>query len=137
MVPFLKAYIVEGSAVYRDSLADALEELAPVRVVGTAEDEESAVAWLKGADQRCDLFIVDISLKRGSGLAVLQTASALRPEVHSVVLTNYAAPAVRRRCEQVGARRVFDKSDDFDALIEYCSQLARGAAGSPEISAIG
>ena len=57
------------------------------------------MAWLKGVNQRCDLLIIDVSLKRGSGLTVLHTASALRPEIHAVMLTNYAAPEVRRRCE--------------------------------------
>ena len=130
-MPLLKAYIVEGSAVYRETLAATLEELAPVQVVGTAKDEASAVAWLKGTDHRCDLLIIDISLKRGSGLTVLQTASALRPEIHPVILTNYAPPEVRRRCEQLGARRVFDKSDDLDA-IQYCNHLTRSASDSPE-----
>lgn len=136
MMPLLKAYIVEGSAVYCETLAATLEELAPVRVVGSAEDEASAVAWLKGADHRCDLLIIDISLKRGSGLTVLQTAGARRPEIHSVVLTNYATPEVRRRFEQLGARRVFDKSDDLDAMIQYFSHMARDAEGSREAPAV-
>lgn len=131
-MPLLKAYVVEGSAVYRESLAATLEELSPVRVIGAAEDEASAVAWLKDAGRRCDLLIIDISLKRGSGLTVLQTAGALRPEVHTVVLTNYASPEVRRRCEQLGARRVFDKSDDLDAMIEYCNHLGRDPTNSAE-----
>ncbi len=131
-MPLLKAYVVEGSAVYRESLAATLEELASVRVVGVAEDEASAVAWLRGPGHRCDLLIIDISLKRGSGLTVLQTAGALRPEIHTVVLTNYASPEVRRRYEQLGARRVFDKSDDLDAMIEYCNQLAGDPTNAAE-----
>lgn len=131
-MPLLKAYIVEGSAVYRETLAVTLEELAPVRVVAAAEDEASAVAWLKSVDHHCDLLIIDVALKRGSGITVLQAAVALRPEMHPVVLTNYASADVRRRCEQVGARRVFDKSVDLDAMIQYFNHLARDPAYSPE-----
>ena len=40
----IKTYIVEDSQVIRDSLIATLEELVPVSVVGTAEDEGSAVA---------------------------------------------------------------------------------------------
>ena len=39
----LKAFIVEDSPVIRENLVAALEELAPVQVVGTADDEASAV----------------------------------------------------------------------------------------------
>ena len=35
----LKAFIVEDSPVIRENLVAALEEMAPIRVVGTAEDE--------------------------------------------------------------------------------------------------
>ena len=42
----LKAFIVEDSPVIRENLIAALEELAPVQVVGTAEDEAGAMNWL-------------------------------------------------------------------------------------------
>src|SRR5664279_5071393 len=67
----LKAFIVEDSPVIRENLVAALEEMAPIEVVGTAEDESSAISWLKDAQHRCDLVVVDIFLKSGSGLGVL------------------------------------------------------------------
>jgi two-component system OmpR family response regulator len=39
-------------------------------------------------------------------------------------LTNYATPDIRKRCAQLGADAVFDKSNEIDALVEYCSQLS-------------
>ena len=44
-----------------------------------------------------------------------------------VVLSNYATPDMRRRCEQLGADAVFDKSNEIDALVDYCIALS-GAA---------
>ena len=118
----LKAFIVEDSPVIRENLVAALEEMAPIQVVGTAEDEAGALRWL--ADNVCDLAIVDIFLKSGSGLGVLKTASLSERPIKLVVLSNYATPDMRRKCEALGASRVFDKSNDIDALIEYCEQLA-------------
>jgi DNA-binding NarL/FixJ family response regulator len=46
--------------------------MAPIDVVGTAEDEVSAVSWLAASQNRCDLVVVDIFLKSGSGLGVLK-----------------------------------------------------------------
>lgn len=126
----LKTYIVEDSPVIRKSLIAALEELVPVKVVGTAEDELSAVQWLTQPSNQVDLVIVDIFLKGGSGLGVLRAASGL-PQGHKlVVLSNYATPDMRRKCLELGADRVFDKSNEIEALIAYCGQLADDKTGN-------
>ena len=119
----LKTYIVEDNPVIRESLIVTLEELAPVKVVGTAVDESTAVEWLKQPGNHADLVIVDIFLKAGSGLGVLRAASGLPQQQRLVVLSNYATADIRRKCLELGADRVFDKSNDIDALIEYCAQL--------------
>jgi len=123
----LKTFLVEDSPMIRENLIAALEELAPVEVVGTAEDENSAVAWLSRTLPSCDLVIIDIFLKGGSGLGVLRAAHELQPPMTLVVLSNYATADMRRRCEALGASRVFDKSSEIDALIDYCEQLAAGS----------
>ena len=124
----LKAFIVEDSPVIRENLIAALEELAPVKVIGTAEDEPAAVNWLGVATNEVDLVIIDIFLKRGSGLGVLRAASDLRKPMSLVVLSNYATPDMRRKCLELGADRVFDKSNEIDALILYCCRLADGGS---------
>jgi DNA-binding NarL/FixJ family response regulator len=123
----LKAFIVEDSPVIRENLVAALEEMAPIEVVGTAEDESSAVRWLDGND--CDLAVVDIFLKSGSGIGVLKAASTQPKPMKLVVLSNYATPDMRRKCMELGADRVFDKSNEIDALILYCCRLADGSTG--------
>jgi DNA-binding NarL/FixJ family response regulator len=120
----LKTFIVEDSPVIRDNLIATLEELVPVKVVGTAEDEASAIAWLAQADHEFDLVIIDIFLKRGSGLGVLRSAGGQRNGAKLIVLSNYAAPDMRRKCLELGADEVFDKSDEIDAMILYCARLA-------------
>ena len=128
-MPSLNAFIVEDSPVIRENLIAALEELAPVKVVGTAEDEPTAVSWL-GGHRDCDLVIIDIFLKRGSGLGVLRAVSEMHKPMSLVVLSNYATPDMRRKCLELGASRVFDKSNEIDALILYCAHLAEGATGN-------
>ena len=122
----LKTYIVEDNPVIRESLIVTLEELAPVEVVGTAVDELTAVQWLTQSDNHAELVIIDIFLKGGSGLGVLRAVNCLAQRYHLVVLSNYATPDIRRKCLELGADRVFDKSNEIDALILYCSQLATG-----------
>jgi DNA-binding NarL/FixJ family response regulator len=123
----LKAFIVEDSPVIRENLVAALEEMAPIEVVGTADDEAGALRWLN--ENCCDLAVVDIFLKSGSGLGVLKAASAKLQPMKLVVLSNYATPDMRRKCLELGADRVFDKSNEIDALILYCCRLADGSTG--------
>ena len=125
-MPPLKTYIVEDSPVIRENLIAALEEMVPVQVVGTAEDESSAIGWLAEPSNECNLVIVDIFLKAGSGLGVLRAAGNGAKAFKLVVLSNYATPDMRRKCLELGADRVFDKSNEIDALILYCERLAAG-----------
>lgn len=129
-MPALRTYIVEDSAVIRENLIATLEELVAVDVVGTAEDESSAVKWLAEPDHPVDLVIVDIFLKGGTGLGVLRAATGLPPGAKLVVLSNYATQDMRRKCLELGAHKVFDKSDEIDALIQYCGRLASGDPGN-------
>jgi DNA-binding NarL/FixJ family response regulator len=126
----LKTYIVEDSPLIRENLIATLEELVSLEVVGTAEDESTAVQWLTRPHSEFDLVIVDIFLKVGSGLGVLRAANALSQRHKMVVLSNYATPDMRRKCLELGADRVFDKSNEIDALILYCSRLASGETGN-------
>ena len=119
----IRTFIVEDSAIILDNLVGMLEEMAPVEVVGTAVDEDSANHRLDDLADKLDLVIVDIFLKSGSGLGVLRGARRLGLKACVVVLTNYATPDLRQRCIVLGAHRVFDKSNDIDALIDYCNHL--------------
>lgn len=120
----LKVFIVEDSPVIRQNLVGALEEMAPVKVVGHAESATVARAVLTETPPPCDLAIVDVFLREGTGLDVLRALRDQRSPVTRVVLTNYATPDIRAECLALGADRVFDKSGDIDALVDYCIDLA-------------
>jgi len=125
----LQAYVVEDNVIVLESLIAALEELAPVHVVGTAADESVAVEWLRTDGGHCDLVIIDIFLRSGSGLGVIAAARRKRPDAALVVLSNYATDEMHARCLACGADRVFDKSRDIDQLVAYCIALSSREPG--------
>ncbi len=125
----LKTYVVEDSPLIRESLIATLEELGPVEVVGSAEDEATAVHWVSNHSDEVDLIIVDLFLKQGSGLGVLRTVNQIAQHCTMVVLSNYATQDIRRKCLEAGADQVFDKSHEIDALIQYCARLAAAKPG--------
>jgi DNA-binding NarL/FixJ family response regulator len=121
----LRALIVEDNPVILNNLIATLEELADLRVVGAVGNEKEAIDELTSRAPELDLVIVDIFLTSGSGLGVLKCARELDMSARRVVLTNYATPDMRRRCAELGADQVFDKSSELEELIEYCDNLAR------------
>lgn len=120
----LRTFIVEDNPVILKNLTAALEDLADVKVVGSVGSEREAVNELQKRDGDVDLVIVDIFLSSGSGLGVLRCAQDLKLVARRVVLSNYATPDMRRRCLELGADRVFDKSSELEELIEYCDKTA-------------
>ncbi|APW38560.1 hypothetical protein RD110_16250 [Rhodoferax koreense] len=120
----LRTYIVEDNPTIRENLIATLEELAGIKAVGTAETENEGKAWLSEHAADWDLAIVDLFLKQGSGLGVLSAVRQRLPGQKIVVLSNYATADIRKRCEQLGVDAVFDKSNEIDALIDFCVEQA-------------
>jgi two-component system OmpR family response regulator len=124
----LRTYIVEDNVTIRENLVEALQELASVMALGWAETENDARGWIAGHRGQWDLLIVDLFLKQGSGLGVLEACQDRGREQRVVVLSNYATPDMRKRCAQLGADAVFDKSNEIDALVDYCLALRQRPA---------
>lgn len=121
--PQLKVVLIEDSVSLRQTLSSVLGELAGVAVVGGAADERAAIDLLQR--QQPDLAIIDLQLRAGSGLGVL---NALRqaPErfgrPRAVVFSSHGQPVIRERCFALGVERFFDKASEFDALLAYVQQ---------------
>ena len=116
----LEVFVVEDNPEIQENLMGALEELTCVKVVGGTATEEGALAWV-ASQNRWDMLIVDLFLKGGSGMRVVQHVQRSRPEQKIIVFSNYVNASVRKRCAQLGVDAVFDKSTEIDALVDYCS----------------
>ena len=128
-MPLLRVYLIEDSAIIRANLIDTLEELAPIEVVGSAVSEHEAIDWIDAHAYDWDMLIIDIFLKSGSGISVLRRCQQRDPARKAVVFSNYATADMKRRCTELGADAVFDKSNEIDALIDYCSRVGHAASG--------
>ena len=101
----LKAYVVEDNATIRENLIGALEELTCVQVVGTSATEDEGLDWLDRNSADWDMVIVDLFLKQGSGIRLVQRVQPQARHQKIVVFSNYVnaeraqalRPARRRR----------------------------------------
>jgi DNA-binding NarL/FixJ family response regulator len=114
------ALMVEDSALVRGRLIPMLAAFSGVRVVAFVDSASAALAWLR--DNRCDLILLDLALRGGSGVVLLDALERVPardgPVPRRIVLTNHANDAVRRHCEALGAA-VFDKSIELDELFDF------------------
>lgn len=133
LIPLLKVFVIEDSVLLQGMLIDMFSELEGVEVSGCADGETEALQKL--AIVPVDLVIIDIELKQGSGIGVLdalQTDSGRYGAPRKVVLTNFAHRSMRQRCENFGMDAFFDKSMDVSQLVDYVSDMARQKNIFPE-----
>jgi two-component system OmpR family response regulator len=117
--PILRILLVEDNARLVDELQATLEDLARAKVVAIASAEAAACAWMDSRTNGCDVAIIDMFLKSGSGLGVLEHMRGYERPPQRVVLTNYATPDMRTRCRSLGADAVFDKSTEIEELLDW------------------
>ncbi|MES2911845.1 MAG: response regulator [Pseudomonadota bacterium] len=120
----LSTFLVEDRDDIRDTLIDAMEEIAPLRFVGVAASEADAKEWLSANDGNWDLAIVDLFLGIGTGFGVLKEVQARSPRQKVVVLTSYGQQRVLDHCRHLGADEIFDKSQDVEKLVAFCKNHA-------------
>ncbi len=113
------AILIEDNITIRDELASALLDLADMRVTGFARTASEGIS-LCAQPSGWDLAVIDLFLKQGSGLEVLQSLRTRNRNQRVVVLSNYATADIRSRCHALGSDAVYDKSTELDAFFAYC-----------------
>ena len=121
----LNIYLVEDNPLIRENLVSMLGEMANATFFGCADGEKEAIGWLSNQANSWDVAIVDLFLKQGNGLGVVHQCQSRNADQKVIVLTNYATPQIRKRCLELGADAVFDKSNDIEKLVEFCVKNGR------------
>jgi len=122
----LRVFLVEDSVSLRERLGDFLSEPGKIEMSGFAATESDAVRQLS-ADP-VDVAIVDLNLKEGTGLGVIESIRAQHGKAPPtiIVLTNYAFPEFEAACLERGADYFFDKSTQFGAVKVLLQSIRRG-----------
>ena len=132
----MNVFIVEDSEVVRDHMQSMLSAIPGVEVVGYAVDELGAIESINKLLP--DVVTLDISLKPGSGISVLETIKKQHPEIKFIVLTNYTDEFSANSCKRAGADCFFDKTFQFSrvrsALWSWINtdQMVKNASGLRE-----
>jgi DNA-binding NarL/FixJ family response regulator len=113
--------IADDSQLIRENLSKLIES-SPVHArILTAPEVHSAIIALQRDE--VDVLILDIQMPGGTGFEVLAYMKSMESRPYTIVLTNYAGPRLRDRSMELGADRFFDKSNEYEELIDVLEEL--------------
>ena len=93
-------------------------------------DEEEALQ--KARQQPIDLAILDIKLKKMSGVDVLAELKKITPGIGAIMLTGYPTMETARESLRLGADEYCVKPIDKDELEEKVAQVLKKTGSSPD-----
>jgi DNA-binding NarL/FixJ family response regulator len=120
----LTVLIMDDADIVRSLLGAMLMDLPNVGRVLQAPDAASALRL--AAEYQPDIAILDISVPGDGavrdGIGVLRWLKQRYPHTQVLMLSNHASRPYRSESSQAGADGFFDKSGDFEALLEWIEQ---------------
>ncbi len=125
----LQVFLVEDEAFMRERV---IEKLAASRakIVDYADSAAAAIAKLR--ELPCDVVILDLELRQGTGFHVLREVRGngnSRPWI--IVFTNFADAHFRKQTIALGADFFVDKAQGLDRLGEIIEGLPLPNSGEP------
>ena len=125
-------FIVDDSTVVRERLAQMISGLPGVDLVGQADIAFEAIDGLRRLRPTC--AVLDISMPGGSGIHVLETIKREQPAISVIMLTNFAQDQYRQKCLQLGADYFFDKTTEFEKVLDVLRVPGDSAGPAPGLS---
>lgn len=115
----IRVTIVDDHQLFAEGLAEALNSLPDIRVVGVVGDGSQLRASLEG--QPCDVLLMDLEMPTQGGI---ETLSRLKPEVPTLIVSMHTDLEHRSQAFRVGAVGFLSKS----APVSDVAAAIRGAA---------
>ena len=116
--------LVDDHPLFRQGVAHLINQQQELRICGEAESVDEALALVDRL--KPDLALVDLSLRHGSGLELIEHISKQAPATAVVVLSMHDEQHYAGRCLRAGARGYVMKSETPDAVITALHEVASG-----------
>lgn len=115
----MKVFIADDSSEVRERIRMLLSELEKIEMIGEAENVQEAIESIRHLGP--DVVILDIRMPGGSGIDVLKEIVKEDRVPIIIMLTNYPHPQYKKKCMDAGADFFFDKSREFEKVVEVLS----------------
>lgn len=117
----LRVFLADDSRLVMERVAALLATVEGVEIIGSARTVRAAIRGIQHLSP--DLVILDFQLPDGTGKDVLKAIKQNTVPPIVIMLTNVSYPQYRIECMQWGADYFFDKSQEFEQIIEVCKIL--------------
>jgi DNA-binding NarL/FixJ family response regulator len=117
----LTVLVVDDSILIRRSLIKLLDTLPNVGSIVEATNAPEAIRLLRESPP--DIAIVDIRMPGGCGLDILKKAEEMSKPPMVIILTKYTTQQYRDEAAQAGAKYFFDKSTEFEKVVNVIRDL--------------
>jgi DNA-binding NarL/FixJ family response regulator len=119
-----KVFLVDDHPIVRQGLARLLSAESDLEVCGEAEDEPTALQALHEA--KPDILVVDLSLKKGSGIDLIKSVRVQFPELPVLVLTMHEESFYAERALRAGARGYLSKQEASEKILTAIRSIIKG-----------
>jgi DNA-binding response OmpR family regulator len=125
----MRILVVDDSESIRKSLTGLFSDVPGTHSIDHASGADETMEYLR--ERIPDAVVLDIRLPDGSGMDVLRYARDRKLPSTIIMLTNYPYPQYRKRCLEIGADFFFDKSTEFERVLDVLRDLERKLQDKP------
>ncbi len=120
----IRVFIVDDHPLVREWLSGLLQRQADFQVVGTADDSAQGLAAMLASPP--DVAVVDLSLRRGSGLDLIKDIRSRLPHTQVLVLSMHEEIGDVERAFRAGARGYVMKRQSTREIVTAIRQVHGG-----------
>jgi DNA-binding NarL/FixJ family response regulator len=125
----IRLYIVDDHPIVRQGFQSMLRREPDITVVGTAGSGAEALIALEGLE--IDVLLTDLRMEGMSGNTLLQELRKKRPDVRSVVLTNYHSDEEVYSAITAGAMAFVLKTASMEQVLDAIRSVNEGRRWIP------
>jgi DNA-binding NarL/FixJ family response regulator len=117
----MNIFISDDSPVVRVRLAHIFDDVEGVKIIGEAQNVKDSIDSIKKLNP--DAVILDLNMPDGNGIEVLKSIKTSNSKTKVIILTNYPFPQYKKICMEFGADYFFDKSNDFNKIVDIIKEM--------------
>jgi len=122
----MRIFIADDSKMLRVRLIDMLSEIEGIEIIGQAQNSLDAIESIQKLNPH--VVILDIRMPQENGIKVLEAIKKNNQPPKVIIFTNYPYPQYRKRYMDAGADFFFNKSTEFEKLIDTVKYLVRNCS---------
>jgi DNA-binding NarL/FixJ family response regulator len=122
----IRVFIVDDHPLVREWLGNLLRLEADLMVAGESDESNHAVQTMLALDPAPQVAVVDLSLKRGSGLDLIKAMRQSLPHTRALVLSMHEEIGDVERAFRAGARGYVMKHESTAQIVPAIRQVHAG-----------